>query len=162
MSDEKPRWREDFPIEWERDHYLTRRELAKFLTLGSGLLGAASLGIAAAGRLRRAPQYPRVRIARVSEVVPGGVLAFHYPTLEDPCLLLRRPDGQFVAYSQVCTHLSCAVIYRSDDDVLFCPCHQGAFSSTEGRPIAGPPQRPLPRILIERDGEDLVAVGVEV
>ena len=31
-------WREDFPIEWENDHYVTRRELTKFLTLGSALL----------------------------------------------------------------------------------------------------------------------------
>lgn len=162
MSDEKPRWREDFPIEWERDHYLTRRELAKFLTLGSGLLGAASLGIAAAGRRWHPPQYPRVRIARASEIGPGRALAFRYPTSEDPCLLLHLPDGQLVAYSQVCTHLSCAVIYRPAQNLLFCPCHQGAFSSKEGRPIAGPPQRPLPRILIERDGEDLMAVGVEV
>ena len=32
----KPRWREDFPVRWDEDNYMTRRELAKFLTLGSG------------------------------------------------------------------------------------------------------------------------------
>jgi hypothetical protein len=29
------RWREDFPVEWESDNYITRREMVKFLALGS-------------------------------------------------------------------------------------------------------------------------------
>ena len=37
-----PRWKQDFPVSWERDHYVTRRELVKFLTLGSGLLAGTS------------------------------------------------------------------------------------------------------------------------
>jgi hypothetical protein len=37
-----PKWRTDFPIEWEGDHYVTRREMVKFLTLGSVLLAAAN------------------------------------------------------------------------------------------------------------------------
>jgi Rieske Fe-S protein len=33
-----------------------------------------------------------------------------------------------------------------------CPCHEGLFN-LEGRPIAGPPDRPLARIEVEvRDG----------
>ncbi|MDE3155406.1 MAG: Rieske 2Fe-2S domain-containing protein [Acidobacteriota bacterium] len=162
MAEHPPRWREDFPIAWERDQYLTRRELAKFLTLGSGLFAAATLVIAAAGRRFRVPVYPRVRIARVAELPVRGVLPFRYPTAEDPCLLLRRPDGTLVAYSQVCTHLSCAVVYEPADNVLFCPCHHGSFSTAGGEPVAGPPRRPLPRIRIEQDGEDIFATGVEV
>jgi Rieske Fe-S protein len=46
--------------------------------------------------------------------------------------------------------------------MLACPCHKGAFSSVDGRPLAGPPTRRLPRILIEQRGEDLVATGIEV
>ncbi len=162
MADTPPRWREDFPIQWERDHYLTRRELAKFLALGSGLLAAVTTAIAVAGRRYRAPAYPRLRVARLSELPAGRAVPFRYPTAEDPCLLLRRPDGEVVAYSQVCTHLSCAVVYRPAGDEFFCPCHHGYFSTGDGRPLAGPPQRPLPRIRIERDGDDLVATGVEV
>ena len=29
------RWRQDFPVEWESDNYVTRREMVKFLALGS-------------------------------------------------------------------------------------------------------------------------------
>jgi arsenite oxidase small subunit len=72
------------------------------------------------------------------------------------------PDGQIVAYSQVCTHLSCAVVYKPKEHDLFCPCHNGAFELQAGRPTAGPPTRPLPRIVIERRGDELFATGVEV
>ena len=38
-----PQWRQDFPIEWEGDHYVSRREMVKFLTLGSLLLAVAKV-----------------------------------------------------------------------------------------------------------------------
>ena len=44
---------------------------------------------------------------------------------------------------------------------LHCPCHNGYFDLATGRPIAGPPRRPLPRIKLEvRDGV-IYATGVE-
>ena len=162
VQDPTPRWAEDFPVRWEADHYVSRRELAKFLTLGSGLLCAASVGIVAAGALRHEGPMPRARIAVASELAAGRSMLFRYPTDADPCILLRTHDGQLVAYSQVCTHLSCAVVYRAEPEQLFCPCHAGAFSCREGRPIAGPPTRPLPRILLEERDGDVFAVGVQV
>jgi arsenite oxidase small subunit len=167
MSTEKkrptpPRWQEDFPIEWERDHYVTRRELAKFLTLGSALLAGASLVIALVGRLRRPPRAEPLRIARAADVSPGGSALFRYPTEEDPCILLRMRSGELKAYSQVCTHLSCAVVYQPSKESLFCPCHRGSFSCVEGRPTAGPPTRPLPRIRLEEREGQIFAMGVEV
>ena len=159
---DRPRWSEDFPIAWERDHYVTRRELAKFLTLGSALLAGASALLAVAGRLWKPEKRRRVRIGSVSGVAPGASMLFRYPTDEDPCILVRAPDGRFEAYSQVCTHLSCAVVYRAEDRTLACPCHKGVFTCSEGRPIAGPPTRRLPRILLETRGDDLFATGVEV
>ena len=44
-----PKWKQDFPIEWEGDHYVTRREMVKFMTLGSLLLAGANW-ITAIGR----------------------------------------------------------------------------------------------------------------
>jgi Rieske Fe-S protein len=45
--------------------------------------------------------------------------------------------------------------------ILRCPCHEGIFDLATGRNIAGPPPRPLPRVAIEVDGDDVYAVGVE-
>ena len=87
---------------------------------------------------------------------------FRYPTDDDPCILVRDAAGRIDAFSQVCTHLSCAVVHRPGDDALACPCHKGSFSAREGLPLAGPPTRRLPRIVIEQRGADLVATGVEV
>jgi Rieske Fe-S protein len=163
MADRPARWREDFPITWERDAYVSRRDLAKYMTLGSALLVGANAAIAVVGHRRRnQPAPPPQRIDGAAAVPPGGSLLFHYPTPDDPCILVRDAEGGAVAYSQVCTHLSCAVVYRPDEDCLLCPCHLGSFSCASGLPIAGPPTRRLPRIrLEERDGE-LWATGVEV
>jgi nitrite reductase/ring-hydroxylating ferredoxin subunit len=157
-----PRWRRDFPIRWENDHYVSRRDLAKFLTLGSALLVGANTLIALIGRFRRRPAAPERAIAGAAALAAGQSLLFLYPTGEDPCILVRRHDGSFVAYSQVCTHLSCAVVHRSETDSLFCPCHLGSFSCAEGLPTAGPPTRRLPRIRLEQRSGELWAVGVEV
>ena len=162
MADERPRWRDDFPVRWDDDNYMTRRELAKFLALGSGLLASTSLLIAVIGLSRRIPAPPARRIAGAGDIAPGRSLLFRYPTDEDPCILVRDAEGRLDAFSQVCTHLSCALVHRPGDDVLECPCHKGSFSAREGLPLAGPPTRRLPRIVIEQRGADLVATGIEV
>ena len=159
-----PRWKEDFPIAWDRDHYVSRRELAKFLTLGSALLAGMSTAVATVGRWLFRPRLdgPRVAIAKASEIPAGGSALFRYPTADDPCILLRGEDGTLRAYSQVCTHLSCAVVHRPDRDSLFCPCHHGWFDARTGAPTAGPPTRPLPRIRLKIVGDEVLAVGREV
>ena len=162
MKADDRRWREDFPVRWDEDHYVTRRELAKFLTLGSGLLASANVLIAFVGLNAQNPTLPVQRIADAADIPPGGTLLFRYPTTDDPCILLRDLSGRLDAYSQVCTHLSCAVVHRPDEQALTCPCHKGSFSSTDGKPLAGPPTRRLPRIVIEQRGTDILATGIEV
>jgi Rieske Fe-S protein len=162
MADDRPRWRDDFPVRWDEDHYMTRRELAKFLTLGSGLLASVNILIAYVGLAGAPPALPTRRIAAVDELPPGGSLLFGYPTDDDPCILVRDASGKFDAFSQVCTHLSCAVVHKPDEQALSCPCHKGLFSSSDGRPLAGPPTRRLPRIVVEQRGTDLVATDIEV
>src|SRR5437773_2573759 len=94
----KPRWREDFPVRWDEDNYMTRRELAKFLTLGSGLLASVNVLIAYIGSTHQIPPGPVSRIAGVDDVPSGGSLLFHYPTREDPCILVRDTSGRFDAF----------------------------------------------------------------
>jgi Rieske Fe-S protein len=156
------RWRRDFPVRWDEDNYMTRRELAKFLTLGAGLLASVNALIALIGLTRSQPVLPHRPVARANDIAPGTSVLFRYPTDDDPCILVRDRDGTIDAYSQVCTHLSCAVVHRPDSHTLDCPCHKGSFSAADGLPIAGPPTRRLPRVRLERRGGDLVATGIEV
>jgi nitrite reductase/ring-hydroxylating ferredoxin subunit len=155
-------WKKDFPIDWDGDHYVSRREMVKFLTLGSAILAGANWIVAWIWHRHRAETFKAQLIGSVALLQRDRSMLFRYPTEKDPCIAVCMPDGPFVAYSQVCTHLSCAVIYKQQEEELFCPCHNGVFELKAGRPTAGPPTRPLPRILLERRGDELFATGVEV
>jgi Rieske Fe-S protein len=159
----QPRWRHDFPIDWPADQFVARRDFTRFLVLTSGAFVAGQAWIAARYLVRRnRPPPPRTRIATLGAVPVGSAMMFDYPGPGQRCLLIR-PDAQtLVAYSQSCTHLSCAVVPVIDKGVLRCPCHEGYFDLRTGRNIAGPPPRPLPRIRLEIDGDQVYAVGVEL
>src|SRR3954447_2518796 len=158
----QPAWRQDFPIDWPQDLYVERRDFVKFLVLTSAAFTAGQLWIAAENWYRRRSGQPAVlRIASVDTVPVGGSVAFMYPDEQEPCLLVRLTSNEFVAFNQKCTHLSCAVIPRLEEGSFFCPCHEGRFDLRTGVPIAGPPRRPLTRIVLERRGAEIFAVGVE-
>lgn len=159
---DQPQWRRDFPVDWPADQHVARRDFAKFLVLTSGAFVAGQAWIAAQHLVKKNRPVPgRAAIARASEFPAGASSMFSYPGEHDPCLLIRLEDGSFVAYSQACTHLSCAVVPRVAEGILHCPCHEGYFDIRTGRNIAGPPPRPLPRIQLEIRGDEIYAVGVE-
>jgi nitrite reductase/ring-hydroxylating ferredoxin subunit len=155
------RCQQDFPIEWEGDHYVSRREMVKFLTLGSGLLAIANWATVLAKGLVRHDSRAVKHLGPVADLERQDALLFRYPTERDPCIAVRTPQGKLVGYSQVCTHLSCAVVYDKRENQLICPCHRGVFTVDEGIPVAGPPTRPLPRIRLEQRGDQIFAVGEE-
>lgn len=160
--EDQPQWRRDFAIDWPEDQYVARRDFAKFLVLISGAFVVGQGWIAAQNLVRKnRPKPARARIAGLSELSPGTATTFNFPEEHDPCLLIRMPDGELVAFSQKCTHLACAVVPRIADGVLHCPCHEGFFDLRSGRNIAGPPPRPLPRIELEVEGDDIFAVAVQ-
>jgi nitrite reductase/ring-hydroxylating ferredoxin subunit len=155
-----PLWRDEFPIQTEDERYVTRRQFSRFLVLTSLGMLVGNLWILLRTWWRREPASPpRTVVARAGEIPVGGVKLFRYPGPDDPCLLVRTGEEAYVAYSQKCTHLSCAVYYARDRNRLECPCHEGYFAVEDGRVLQGPPPRPLPRVLLERRGADLVAVG---
>ncbi len=158
----QPAWRQDFPIDWPQDLYVERRDFMKFMVLTSAAFTAGQLWIAAENWFRtHAGRPPVQRIASVDDVAIGSALEFHYPAAHDPCLLMRLTEREFVAFNQKCTHLSCAVIPRPAENSFYCPCHEGRFDLRTGVPTAGPPNRPLTRILLELRGREIFAVGVE-
>jgi nitrite reductase/ring-hydroxylating ferredoxin subunit len=158
----QPAWRQDFPIDWPQDLYVERRDFLKFMVLTSAAFTAGQAWIALQNWYRkRGGRPPVLRLARIDEIPVGGSLAFRYPDEYEPCLLVRLTANEFVAFNQKCTHLSCAVIPRLEEGTFFCPCHEGRFDLRTGAPIAGPPKRPLTRVVLERRGTDIYAVGVE-
>lgn len=161
--DVQPRWRQDFPIDTPQDNYVARREFAKFLVLISGAFAFGQMWIAWENwRRARRGEVPVRQIATLDQVPVGGSLVFHYPEEDEPCLLLRPDDRTLLAYSQKCTHLSCPVVPEMEEGRLACPCHHGYFSLSEGRPLAGPPRRPLPKVTLQVRGNAVYATGIEL
>jgi Rieske Fe-S protein len=157
----RPAWQDDFPISWADDHFVTRREFARSLVRASCASFAASVALTTRAALsRREGPWPTFKVAQVGDLPVGQARVFFYPEPDEPCLLVRLDADNFVAYGQRCTHLGCPVLYQATERRLHCPCHAGFFSVTDGRVLAGPPPRPLPRIELQRRGEELWAVGM--
>lgn len=159
----QPKWRKDFPIDVPQDNYVARRDFVKFMVLTSGafVIGQLSIGVDSIWRGER-PAPGRVAIAELADVPVGGFVEFHYPTGNDPCLLVRPDEKTLLAYSQICTHLSCAIQPLVKQGKFHCPCHNGWFDMASGAPTAGPPQRPLPRITLDIADGIVYATGVKV
>ena len=157
----EPLWKDEFSVFTSDERYVTRRQFTKFLTVASLGIFVGNLWILAKALFAKTPSFPSVAVAEVGEIPVRGVKLFAYPTPQDHCILIRTGQEEYVAYSQKCTHLACAVYFSANDDRLECPCHQGLFCVKDGSVLQGPPRRPLPRIILERDNARLVAVGVK-
>ena len=157
MSDERDALEEEF-FDIDAAEQLSRRGFNKFLTLGS--LAAV---VGAAGTLTDgcAKTYSTIVVAHAGDIPVGGWKIFSYPADVNPCILLRPEENTYLAYSRICTHTSCPVFFRPEQNLIVCQCHGGAYSVVDGSVLAGPPPRPLPKITLERRGDDLVATGVE-
>lgn len=161
--EEQPKWRRDFPVDVPQDNYVARRDFLKFMVLTSGAFVVGQLWIGLDNLLRRARGEPPTQaIIPLNELPVGGSHRFHYPTKNDPCLLVRPDANTLLAYSQKCTHLACAVQPDMDEGKFHCPCHNGWFDMETGNVLAGPPTRPLPKIHVEVRHDTVYATGVEL
>jgi cytochrome b6-f complex iron-sulfur subunit len=92
-------------------------------------------------------------IASESEVAPGSAIKFK--DSGKPAVLVHLDDGDFVAYSAVCTHQGCTVAYQGGE--LACPCHGSVFDPADGAAVVtGPATRPLPEIPVKVEGGEVV------
>ena len=160
--DQIKRWRAQFPYHWDADELVARRELLRLAVYTSGALFFSTALLAALGAVWRPRATQPQPVARIGEIPEGGVRYFTYPEPGEEAMLLHLPGGRWVAYSQKCTHLACSVYYQADRERLYCPCHEGVFNPLTGDPVAGPPVRRLPRILLRQEGDQIYAVGVEL
>jgi Rieske Fe-S protein len=58
--------------------------------------------------------------------------------------VLTENGRDYIALSNICTHLGCRVRWITDQGQYFCPCHNAAFDKI-GQVVSGPPPRPLDR-----------------
>jgi len=164
---ETPKWREDFPFETEGDDFITRRDFTRFLCIVSAGFATGNAWIWGKSLFRKSKEPPAVEICGTADLQPGKWMTFRYPDEKTPAMLIRRLNGDFIAFLQKCTHLACPVAYEANRDnkgeALTCHCHNGVFDINTGEGLAGPPKelRPLPRLKLEIRGERIYAVGYD-
>ena len=155
---QEQQWRDEFPYHWRADDLVTRRDTLRFLVAGSGALFVATAALAVVGNVIPQEAAPMVRIATLGELASNQSKVFNYPDSFAQGILINLPGKGLVAYSDVCTHLSCAVLYEPDKRRLHCPCHEGLFDAATGEVLGGPPSRPLPLIQLQIIGNNVYAV----
>ncbi|PWS40451.1 iron sulfur protein [Streptomyces sp. ZEA17I] len=79
------------------------------------------------------------QLASTEDIPVGGGTVFK----EQKVVVTQPEEGEFKAFSAVCTHASCLVSTVSDGTIN-CPCHGSKFSLTDAAVEAGPATRPLP------------------
>lgn len=149
-------WKKDFPIRKQEAIQIGRRDFAKFLTFISGGLMIGSGMVAA-----KAILFPKAKIqsehfvCKKSDIPIGGTRSFVIEGSNIPYMLIHLENGNFHAYEQKCTHLSCAVYYAAGTGKIECPCHKGIFDAATGEVLAGPPPRALPKLEVVLKNEEI-------
>jgi Rieske Fe-S protein len=156
-------FQKEFPYDRDREAQVTRREFCNFLGLTSTAFFLGALGFAGKSYYdeRQIKSFTPLKIEGAMSLENNSALNFHYPTAGDPAILIRTGDGNYYAYNQKCTHLSCPVYYAKENGRIECPCHEAGFEANTGRVLYGPPPRPLDQIALEMRNGEVWAVGVK-
>ncbi len=89
-------------------------------------------------------------VATADVPVGGGVV------LKDDELVVTQPaEGEFKAFTAICTHQGCLVGSVSDG-TIHCPCHSSTFSAADGSVQGGPATAPLAEVAVKVDGDQVV------
>jgi menaquinol-cytochrome c reductase iron-sulfur subunit len=72
--------------------------------------------------------------------------------------ILTENGRDYIAMSNICTHLGCRVRWLQDQGQFFCPCHNAAFSK-DGSVLSGPPPRPLDTYPLKVEEDQIFVLG---
>jgi Rieske Fe-S protein len=90
-------------------------------------------------------------LANAANIPPNQSLTFNDPAV-GPIVLIHLDNGQFVAYSSICTHAGCRVQFDPSAKDLACPCHGAVYDPyNNAQVLAGPAPYPLQKIPIQYD-----------
>ncbi len=132
------------------------------------------------------PTFPTLKVANTGDLKLNTPVFFNYPLDDEPNLLVKMgvpglggvgPEGDIVAFSQVCQHLGCTSVgfvpeggapqcnpaYKANGPVAYCCCHGSVFDfQNSAKVIAGPSPRPLPEVVLRYDSAtgDIYAIGM--
>jgi len=158
---------------------ISRRQFFKVtggVAIGTGLAGGL-VGNAEAARADDAGStvlpYPRKAVAKAARMEVNSPVSFVFPDADSPCVALRMgktvpggvgPDSDIVAFSTLCTHMGCPIVYDASTRAFRCGCHYSVFDAEMGgQMVCGQATENLPRITLEYDrkSDTVTAVAVQ-
>jgi nitrite reductase/ring-hydroxylating ferredoxin subunit len=159
MGSQRDRSSSDGPVFDPRTTPIPRRSMLALM--GVGALSAAGL----ATILEGCATLPPVTVALDVDVaaLPVGsptevafTMSVGQAVVDGSTWLVKRADGDLIAFDPRCTHALCAYRWSDDTDRFQCGCHDGRFA-LDGTVLAGPPPRALDRFPIRE-----TATGIEI
>ena len=156
------------------DNRLSRRGFLGLVTFSLGGLISLIIGIPAISYIvsparKKIEEINFIPLGAADRVTPGEPTLFRTKITqragwiiderELSYYVLTENNREFVALSNICTHLGCRVRWVADEEKFFCPCHNGVFDKN-GAVVSGPPPRPLDRYEVkEENGQLFVEYG---
>lgn len=152
---------------------ISRRGFTRLAVWAIGGLISAGLGIPAIAYIispaqRRSETQNWIRLGSAAKVELGIPTLFKTKIQrqtgwivneEELTVYVRTDNGRdFVAMSNICTHLGCRVRWIAKQGQFFCPCHNGVFDK-DGKVLSGPPPRPLDRYETRVENGQLMIQG---
>lgn len=151
------------------DEDLTRRDLLSKGTAVIGALITAGLAIPAiayvVGPALREQVADWIRLGSTAKIEIGTPTLFKasierqtgwiQSTDQIAAYVLTENGRDYVAMSNVCTHLACRVRWVADQEMFLCPCHNGFFDK-EGNVVSGPPPEPLERYEVQVENDTIM------
>lgn len=160
-------------MESNQKRSFSRRDFMK-LTIGAlgGLIGLGyiipAIEYVVAPALAKSQAQQWIQLGAVSKVELGTSTLFKVNisrqtgwivNQEELSVYVLTDNGRdFIAMSNVCTHLGCRIRWIADKNQYFCPCHNGIYDK-QGNVVSGPPPRPLDKYQTKVENDQLFILG---
>lgn len=142
--------------------------LASITAFIAGAIGLPALGYIASPAIKVKAVQNWIRLGTASKIEIGQPTLFKFKITkqtgwivdeqEISVYVLTDNGRDFVALSNICTHLGCRVRWITDQQGFFCPCHNARFDR-EGAVVDGPPPRALDRYEVKIENDQLYVLG---
>jgi arsenite oxidase small subunit len=128
--------------------------------------------------------FPRIMIANISALQVNTPVTFNYPLDNEPNILVKvghkasggvGPDGDIVAFSNICQHLGCVYGFQAPGTsppcntsfvatgpMGYCCCHGSQYDFlNDAAVVGGPAPRPVPAVILDIDSSgNIYATGM--
>jgi len=141
----------------------TRRSFLDFFLGASSVAWVASVLYPVVRYLKPLPRAGAVGPTRLTREELAKLDKDHFvivPVSGKRVLVLQNAAQEILAVDAKCTHEGCTVQYLPGESAIWCACHNARFD-LDGRVMAGPPPRPLPKYAAERQEDGGVLIVAE-